>query len=186
MYIGPMFSALSKFILKIIGWKIKGQISKDLHKYILIAAPHTSMWDFPMGLLLRSARKMDVSFMGKHTLFKPPFGFIMRWLGGIPVDRSQKNKMVENLAAEFNKANHLVINIAPEGTREKVDKLKSGFYYIAKAAKVPIVMVVFDFEHKEFRFSAPFYPTDDKEADMAYFWNHFKGVKGKVAENSIF
>ena len=181
-----MFSWISNSILRLFGWKIIGDVAENIPKYVLIAAPHTSWWDFPMGLLLRSARKMNVSFFGKHTLFKPPFGFIFKWLGGIPIDRTQKNQMVDNVVKEFERADRLIINIAPEGTRKKVDRLKSGFYHIAKAAKIPIIMVAFDFENKEFRFSEPFYPTDDQKADMAFIWNHFKGVKGKVPKYSIF
>ena len=180
-----MFSRLSKFILKLLGWEIMGTVPDDIPKAILIAAPHTSWIDFPCGLLVRSALKLKIGFFGKHTLFKPPFGFIFRALGGIPIDRTQKNSMVENMAREFDKADRLLVSLAPEGTRKKVDQLKTGFYHIAKAAKIPIVMVAFDFEHKQFRFSKPFHTTDDQAADMLYIWNYFKGVKGKVAEYSI-
>ena len=141
-------STISKWILRLAGWKIEGKAPVDLKKYVLIAAPHTSWWDFPLGLLIRSASKLNINYLGKHTLFKPPFGFIFKWTGGFPINRSASHNMVKQIVRYYQEEESFAIVIAPEGTRKKVKKLKSGFYYIAKLAKVPIVMIIFDWENK--------------------------------------
>jgi 1-acyl-sn-glycerol-3-phosphate acyltransferase len=179
-----MMSALSKFILKIVGWKITGRVPHNLKKNMLIVIPHTSNWDFPLGLLARSAAKIKVKFVAKHTLFKPGIGWFFKALGGIPVDRSKRGNTVQAMADLYDNRDELSIVIAPEGTRKKVDKLKRGFYFIAKTAKVPIIPIKFDFRVKEVHFGDPFYPTDDERADLDFFEHYFDGVEGKVSENS--
>ena len=151
----------------------------------MIAAPHTSWWDFPLGLLVRSANRLKIKYLGKHTLFEPPFGFLFRWTGGIPIDRTSRHHVVDSLIEAFNKHDEMAIVIAPEGTRKKVDKLKSGFYFIAKGVGIPVVMVTFDFGNKIVSFSQPIEMTEDKEADIKKVWEHYKGVQGKVPENGI-
>jgi len=171
------------FILyKVMGWTISKSYPKDLKKYVIIAAPHTSWRDFTMGILAKFATGLPANYIGKDSLFKPPFGFIFRSLGGAPVDRSQSNNLVDQIVDTFNAKEQFILALSPEGTRKKVDKWKTGFYYIAKGAQVPIVMLALDFEHKDFRFSEPYYPTDDKEADFKHFHAFFKGVKGKNPE----
>jgi 1-acyl-sn-glycerol-3-phosphate acyltransferase len=116
-------------------------------KYVIAVAPHTSWWDFPVGVLARSALHIEhARYLGKSQLFKPPFGWIFRKLGGTPVDRSSSHDMVEQVVKIFNAHDEFVLALAPEGTRQKVQKLRTGFYYIAKGAGVPIVPVGFDFE----------------------------------------
>lgn len=171
-------SRISTWILKCLGWKIVGNIPADLKKFICAVVPHTSNWDFPLGILVRSALNRNVKFIGKHTLFKFPYGFIFYWLGGYPVNRKKSANMVDAVVKIFNEKENFGICLAPEGTRKKVDKLKTGFYHMAKKAGVPIILVQFDYEHKVFVFREPFYPTNDESADFELINNYFKGVKG--------
>ncbi|MCB0578031.1 MAG: 1-acyl-sn-glycerol-3-phosphate acyltransferase [Phaeodactylibacter sp.] len=181
-----MFRAISKFLLRALGWQVVTEFDELPKKYVIIAIPHTSNWDFPIGLMVRSAMGFDAKYVGKDSLFKNPvLGTIMRWLGGYPVDRSKNNNFVDAVVDIFNSKEEFAITIAPEGTRKKVDKLKTGFYFIALGAKVPIIMVKFDWEHKQVVFSRPFFPSGDKEADFAFITDYFRGVKGKNPENSF-
>ncbi len=181
-----MFSQISKFILWLIGWKITGHYPRDLSHVIIAAAPHTSAWDFVIGVLIDSAGKFRANYMGKHTLFKPPFGFIFRWLGGIPVDRTTNHNLVSATVEAFKREPRVHLGIAPEGTRKKVRKLKTGFYHIARMAEVPICLCTFDYAKREVFFDPVlFWPTEDEEADMGYIWEYFKGVRGARPEKGV-
>jgi 1-acyl-sn-glycerol-3-phosphate acyltransferase len=175
-----MLRWFSRFILWIIGWKITGHYPQQLSKVVVAVAPHTSTWDFPLGVLVNSAAPCNANYVGKHTLFQGPFGFFFRWLGGIPVNRSANHNFVSAIVEAFEREERFHLVIAPEGTRKKVDKFKTGFYHIARLAKVPICLCKFDFAAKEVFFDPElFYPTDNETADLAYIWNYFKGVQGK-------
>jgi 1-acyl-sn-glycerol-3-phosphate acyltransferase len=174
---------LSLKILKWIGWKVNFDIKPVPDKFIIAVIPHTSNWDFPLGLLTRSVMGTDTKFVGKSSLFKWPFGGLFRWLGGYPVDRSKHNNFVDSVIDIYKKEKTFSTAISPEGTRKRVDKLKTGFYYIAKGAGVPILLCRFDYANKSVDFSEPFYTTDDKEADFKFMENYFKGVVGKIPEN---
>ena len=177
--------AFSSFILyRLLGWKIINDFPQDIKKYVVIAAPHTSWMDFPIAILSRMTLGTMVNFIGKGSLFKGPFGFLFRLLGGTPVDRSQNNNLVDSIVQLFNSKEEFRLGLSPEGTRKKVAKWKTGFYFIAKGAKVPIVMATLDFENKQIKFSEPYDITDDKEKDFKHFHNFFKGVKGKHSELS--
>ncbi len=178
-----MFGKISAFILRIFGWKIKGRYPVELPKVMLIVMPHTSNWDFPLGILVRSAIRADIKFIAKDSLFRPPFGNIFRWMGGYPVNRSKSSHFVQTMVDIYNREPYFHTVIAPEGTRRKVDKLKTGFYYIAKGGHAALAMCKFDWENKEVVFSEPFYPSDDMEADFERINNYFRGVKGKKPEN---
>lgn len=128
---------------------------------------------------------MKINFVGKKSLFKPPLGWLMRWLGGYPIDRSQRQNRVEFLASVFRSEEEFALAIAPEGTRQKVDKLRTGFYHIARLAEVPIILTRFDFGRKVVTFSEPFFPTGDQEADFEYIHQYFRGVKGCNPELSF-
>ena len=180
-----MFRWLSKLIFKILGWRITGNYPKELNKKIFIAAPHTSNWDFPLGLMGRAIVNDKIKYVAKASLFKPPLGWIMKALGGIPVNRSKSTNFVRSVVEEYKKRDRLAIVIAPEGTRSKVDKFKSGFYFIAKQANIPIIMVFFRYPQKEIFFADPFYPTEDSQKDIAYIEDQYKGIKGKIPENSF-
>ncbi len=171
---------LAKFIFtKILGWKLIGSFPKNTQKYVLIGVPHTSKMDFVIGMLVKLMTKEKINFIGKSSLFKAPFGFFFRALGGTPVDRSKSNNLVDAIIHIFNSKKEFRLAMSPEGTRKKVNKWKTGFYYIAKGAKVPVVLFTFDFGKKQVALSAPYHLSDDKEKDFNYFYNYFKDVKGK-------
>ena len=180
-----MSSYLSQWILNRLGWKIENHLPDNVQKYIVVVAPHTSSWDFPLGLLVRSVLKRNINFVGKKSLFKPPHGILFRWLGGVPVDRSKSNNFVDAVVDMYNDREAFAICITPEGTRKKAEKLKSGFYYIAKGAQIPIVFCTFDFENKIVTFKKPLLPTGTKEEVFEEMYKHFRGVKGKIPENGI-
>lgn len=174
---------ISRFILcNILGWKTYDQFPPDLKKYILIVAPHTSWFDFPLGVLTRSTYGLKANYIGKHTLFKPPFGFIFRALGGTPVDRSKNANMVDAIIDIFNSNENFILALSPEGTRKKLTKWKTGFYFVAKGANVPIVMVGFDYATKSITVAEPYTVTGDLKTDYTHFHNFFKNVHGKVPE----
>jgi 1-acyl-sn-glycerol-3-phosphate acyltransferase len=174
-----MLRAVSQWLLDLFGWKIVGRYPEGVKKFVIIVMPHTSWWDFPLGALVRAALQADINYIGKKSLFRPPFGWFFRWMGGYPVDRSRRANLVDAVVDIFQERENFVLAIAPEGTRKKVDKLKTGFYYIALGAGVPIIMVKFDYEHREVVISEPFRPSGDKDADFRVIINYFKGVKGK-------
>ncbi len=180
-----MLKYFARLVLKILGFKIEGRYPYELNKMIIAVVPHTSNWDFPLGILVKWALKARINFIGKKSLFKRPFGWLFRYLGGIPVDRSKSQNTVQAVAKTYKREENLAIAIAPEGTRSKVDRLKRGFYYIAKLAEIPIILVRFDYGSKIVTFSEPFYTTDDEEADWNHFHEYFKGVKGKNPEKSF-
>ncbi len=164
---------------KLNGWKLNGEFSADLKKMILLVAPHTSWKDILLGLATRSKLKIyTAKFLGKKELFDGPFGWFFRWLGGVPVDRFSKHGMVEQVVDMFNNNEEFKIGLSPEGTRKKVDKLRTGFYHIAKQANVPIVMVGFDFSKKEVVLSEAFYTSDNEEADFKKIIDFFAPIKG--------
>jgi 1-acyl-sn-glycerol-3-phosphate acyltransferase len=182
-----MLSQLSAWIFRIWGWKIVNDVPRDRAKFIIAVGPHTSNWDFPVGVLTRSSRHIDLQWAGKSTLFKWPYGFFFRWVGGVPVERSRRTNFVDAVVKEFAERDHFWLTVAPEGTRKRVDKFKTGFYYIAKGANVPIVFCVFNWEKREVFFDPElFWPTDDVEKDMDFLWNYFKGIQGAVPENGVF
>ncbi len=177
--------SLAKFIyFKILGWKLHGEFT-DLKQCVVIVVPHTSWWDFILGLLVREIVGVKINFIAKENLFKPPFGWFFRWMGGAPIDRSRSNDSVNAIAGIFASREEFRLALSPEGTRKKVSAWKTGFYYIAKAAGVPIVLVAFDFGKKEVKISGPLYPTDNMKADFNKYMEFYKGVVGKVPANSF-
>lgn len=176
--------ALARFIyFKLLGWQIVGNtdFSKNsIKKAVIIAVPHTSWHDFYIGLLLRKISGVKTNFVGKKELFRWPFGYYFRSIGGRPIDRTSGQNKVEAIAKLFEDNEVFRLTLAPEGTRKKVEQWRTGFYYIAKTAKVPIIMFTLDFENKQNKISEPFYPTDDFEGDFEFMHSFFEGVKGKV------
>ena len=162
-------------------WKIINDFP-NLNKYIIIAAPHTSWQDFPIAIMAKFIKGAKINYIGKASLFKWPFGFIFRWLGGAPVDRSKSTNKVQAIVEIFNEKDHFILGLSPEGTRQKVYKWKTGFYYIAKGANLPIVMATLDFKHKQIKISEPYYLTDNMEADFNHFYRYFASVIGKRPE----
>ncbi len=178
-----MLRPLYFLLFKIFGWKINGQLPEGYPKYIIAVAPHTSNWDFPVGLAARSLLRIkNAQFLGKSQLFKPPFGWFFRMLGGHPVDRASNHDMVDQVVKIFSKHEKFILALAPEGTRKKVAKLRTGFYYIAKGAKVPIVPVGFDFRRKEIVVGTLLMPGDNMERDMETILGFYRTIQGKNPE----
>ena len=179
----PILRVISIVILRIIGWETKGkEISHQ--RFVLIAAPHTSNWDFPLMLLVILKLKLEIFWMGKDTLFPFPFAGLMRWLGGIPINRAASHNVVRETVRQFKDNKELVVLIPPEGTRSKVTKWKTGFYHIANLAKVPILLGYVDFKNKQAGFVDFFYPTGDLESDMEEIRKFYAPLKGLIADNS--
>ncbi|NNE31003.1 MAG: acyltransferase [Winogradskyella sp.] len=175
---------LSKIIyFKLLGWKVVGNtdFSKNsVKKAVIIAVPHTSWHDFYIGILLRKIAGVKTNFVAKKELFKWPFGYYFRAVGGKALDRTSGQNKVEAIAQLFEKEDEFRLTLAPEGTRKRVENWKTGFYYIAKKANVPIIMFTLDYKNKQNKVSAPFYPTDDINADLRFMKSFFEGVEGKV------
>lgn len=164
------------------GWSIDGDFDPEIKKSVVIVVPHTSWHDFYVGAFVRKIQGIPIHYVGKKELFKPPFGWYFRWMGGSPLDRTPGQNKVESIAAMFDQKEEFRLTLAPEGTRKKVDQWKTGFYYIAKKAGVPIIPVAFDFGTKTVFIHPAFYPTDDAEADLNYLYSLYEGVVGKVPE----
>lgn len=174
----------SQWLLRLVGWKYSGtELLQHLDQFVVAIGPHTSNWDFPLGLLVRWAGGLQkIRFIGKDSLFRPPFGCIFRALGGIPVVRSQNKNQVEQYIELFKSHPVFAIVLAPEGTRKKTATLKSGYYYIAKGAGVPIVPATIDYKNKSVQFHKPFYTSDDPVKDMAIVEHYISSGQGKYPE----
>ena len=167
------------------GWKIVGGIDANIKKCVMMVMPHTSAHDFYLGIFTRGISGLEINWVGKKELFHFPFGFYFRWMGGEPLDRVGSLNKVDAIAKIFEKHNEFRLGISPEGTRKKVKELRSGFYYIALKANVPIIPVAFDFGRKAVNIGKPFYPTSNYEDDLKVLLNHFNGVFGKIPENGF-
>lgn len=158
-----------------------GSWPEGIKKAVVIVVPHTSWHDFYLGLLVRRILGVEIKYMAKKELFKPPFGWYFKWMGGTPLDRTPGQNKVEAIAQTFEGKEEFRLALAPEGTRKKVKDWKTGFYYIAKTAGVPIVMIAFDFGRKRVKISSPLYPSEVKEEDFKKIKAFYKDVTGKVA-----
>ena len=181
----PMKQIIYKFIFcTLFGWKVIGTIPADLKKCVLIAVPHTSWWDFFLGILSRGILNMEINYVAKKELFIFPFNYFFTWTGGTPLNRQRNENKVDTIAKIFQKKQVFRLAIAPEGTRKKVIEWKTGFYYIALKANVPIIPVAFDYGRKQVVYNEPFYPTGNIENDINLLELYFIDVKGKVLEYS--
>jgi 1-acyl-sn-glycerol-3-phosphate acyltransferase len=169
---------LAKMVLRLFGWRAEGSLDA-YPKCVVVVAPHTSNWDFPVLMLVKIALRLKVRWMGKHTLFRPPFGWLMRWLGGLPIDRSARHNMVEQVVELFRTHDRLMLAIPPEGTRKRAPYWRSGFYYIALGAQVPIVLAYADYRRKVGGVGRVFMPSGDVDADMALIRDFYTGIIGK-------
>lgn len=177
---------LAWWFFKVRGWKIEGSFPYSLKQSVIIAGPHTHNVDFFLGLAVRKKLHFEfVQFLGKKELFNPITGWFFRLLGGHPVNRGKKNNMVDQVVALYHKHERFHIALSPEGTRTKVFKFRTGFYHIAKNAKVPILMVGFDFGQRRVVFADPIFPTENEQADMRLIVDFFKQFKGFVPEYGI-
>ena len=169
------------FFLKVLGWQKEGRLPRG-QKCVLIAAPHTSNWDLFYTICLAFAFRVNPRWMGKDTLFRFPFGSLLRWLGGIPVDRSKANNVVAQSIQTFEEEDELILIVPPEGTRSKVRYCKTGFYYIALGANVPIILGFMDYKQKAGGFGPAFTPTGDIKKDMSAIRSFYAGISGKRPE----
>jgi len=165
-------------LLKLFGWRTEGSLA-DYPKCVVVVAPHTSNWDFPVLVLAAVALRLKVTWMGKHTLFRPPFGWIMRRLGGLPIDRGARHNMVEQAIESFRTHNRQVLAIPPEGTRKRAPYWRSGFYYIALGAQVPIAFGFADYRRKVGGIGGMITPSGDVDADMAIIRDFYSEIIGK-------
>ncbi len=176
-----MLKTVNTIILKLLGWQVSFSLPPR-DKYVLVGAPHTSNWDFPLGLLAMSAVGLRFNWVGKHTLFKGPFGPLMRAIGGIPVDRRGSTGFVKNIIEIFNSREQFVLTIAPEGTRSLTKQWKAGFYHIAMAANVPIALGFIDYPRKRIGIDRLFEPSGDIEADFEILREYYQDKIGKRPE----
>jgi 1-acyl-sn-glycerol-3-phosphate acyltransferase len=170
---------------KIMGWSIKGTMDPEIKKSIIIVVPHTSWHDFYIGLFARGIINLEMNYVAKKELFKFPFGAYFRWMGGAPLNRNSRQNTVEAIAEIFKNREIFRLAIAPEGTRKKVSEWKTGFYYIALKAEVPIIPVAFDYAKKEVVLHNAYYPIGDIQKDFAELKSNFKGVVGRIPENGF-
>jgi 1-acyl-sn-glycerol-3-phosphate acyltransferase len=178
--VNTILRAFSVHFLRMTGWQVQGTLPPGARKSVLIAAPHTSNWDLPYTLMLAFVLQLNVHWMGKASLFRWPFGPVMRWLGGIAVDRSRSGNLVAASAAALVAADGPTqLVVPPEGTRGKTRQWKTGFYYIALEARVPIVLAFVDYERKIGGLGPVFAPTGDVEADLAQIKRFYAPIKGK-------
>lgn len=174
--------SLSQAGLKALGWRTEGLTAQQIAahpKFVLIAAPHTSNWDFPITLMVCFVLRLKVYWMAKASLFRWQIGWLSRWLGGIAIDRSASNNTVQNTINAFAARERLAVVVAPEGTRGKVTHWKTGFYHIAHGAGVPIALAYLDFRHKAGGIGCMFHTTGDIAADMARIQQFYSGITGK-------
>lgn len=175
---GPLVAAFGRWALGVAGWRIEG-IFPDVPKAVLIVAPHTSNWDFPVGLMAKFALRLACRFIAKHSLFWWPLGAFLRAVGGIPVNRAAAADFVAETVRIFDARERLVLVITPEGTRARVAQWKTGFHRIARAAGVPIVLALFDYGRKVVRIGPAFPATEDYEGDLARIQSHITADMAK-------
>lgn len=177
--ISHLFYCLSVLTLKLTGWKVTGDAQKIPDKAMFVAAPHTTNWDLPYALMLAFKLKLPIFWMGKTSIFKFPFGGLMRWLGGIPVERSRSTNLVDAMVQRFRSEDKLLIVIAPEGTRKSVSEWKSGFYHIAHGAEIPLVLGFIDYPNKHGGIGPVFQTSGDYEKDLKEIKAFYTPFRGK-------
>ena len=181
--VNTLLRAGSLTFLRLNGWKVEGALPASAQRCVLIAAPHTSNWDLPYTLMVGFALNLNLYWMGKASLFRWPFGPVMRWLGGIAVERSRTNNLVAASAQALREASGaLQLVVPPEGTRGKVRHWKTGFYFIALEAGVPIVLAFMDYGRKVGGLGPEFTPSGDVDRDMAEIKRFYAGVQGRNAD----
>jgi 1-acyl-sn-glycerol-3-phosphate acyltransferase len=181
-----MKKELYKWIFfKLMGWKIEGSIDPAIKKCVMMVMPHTSSHDFYLGIFTRGITGLEMNWVGKKELFRFPIGFYFKYMGGEPLDRAGGLNKVDSIAAIFQRKETFRLAVAPEGTRKKTDALKTGFYYIALKANVPIIPVAFDFGKKEVNLGKPLMPTGNLEEDLIILNKHFIDVLGKNPKNGF-
>lgn len=172
---------LARALLRLLGWELEARLPPD-PRYVVVVAPHTSNWDFPVGLLAREGMEMDARWVGKKALFRFPHGPIMRALGGVPVDRSRSQNFVDQVVERMRREDEFVLVITPEGTRSRMERWKTGFYYIALGAEVPIALAFVDFGRKRVGVGGWIRPSGDLSSDMERIRDFYRDKTGKRPE----
>ena len=167
------FPAFGRAMMRLTGWTFRGALPA-LPKFVIIVAPHTSNWDFPVGVFALFALDHESRWFGKASLFRPPMGFLLRMIHGRPVSRDTPEGMVAEMAAAVRAEPQFVLALAPEGTRKSVDHWRTGFYRIAEAADIPIVAVSFDWSRKEIGINPPVHPSGNLATDVAALQAHYR------------
>jgi len=176
-----MIKSISQFILRVIGWQAHSTIPA-LEKYVLIGAPHTTNWDFPLALLALSSLGMKFNWVGKHTLFWWPLRVFLEAIGGIPVNRSGGSAFLKQAIELYKERNKLILAIAPEGTRSRTSHWKSGFYVIARKANVPIVLGSMDYPTKQIKIGMALMPSGNIDDDFERIREFYRGTIGKYPD----
>ena len=186
--VAPLLKRLSLGWLRVRGWQVQGALAPEAARSVVIAAPHTSNWDLPYTLMVAFALRLNPYWMGKHTIFKAPFGPVMRWLGGIAVNREQSNNLVAASAQAIREADGpLQLIVPPEGTRGRTRHWKTGFWHIAREARVPVVLAYLDYERRVCGLGPLLWPGEEVEADMVTvkaFYAPFKGLRPDLFDQS--
>jgi 1-acyl-sn-glycerol-3-phosphate acyltransferase len=177
-----MLRHFARLSLKLAGWRVDDRFPRD-DKYVLVVAFHTSNWDFIYGILAKWSLQERLNFVAKHTLFRAPFGYMFRAMGGIPVDRRMRHGFIDKMVEQFSCRDVMKLAILPEGTRSHVKYWKTGFYYIAVQAKVPIALGYFDYANKIVGVGKTFYPSGDIEKDMHVIREFYADKTGKHPQN---
>lgn len=172
--------AAGRAILGLYGWNVEGEVP-NLPKFVVAVAPHTSNWDFVIGVAVMFALGLKIAFLGKHSIFVWPFSMILRWMGGVPVDRASPHGVVGESIRAFSACDSLILAIAPEGTRKPVAHFREGFLHIARGAGVPVVLAALDYGHKCVRFGPTIQPGADLTAERELIEAYFSTIRGKRA-----
>lgn len=175
---------LGTTVLKLMGWSYSGSFP-CCTKMILAVAPHTSNWDFVLGIAVAFNLRLKISFFGKHSIFIPPFDRILRRLGGIPIERSTKHGVVDGMVDKMREAKSMVLCLAPEGTRSPISPWKTGFLHIAHKASVPVFLVAFDYKKKLIEFGPLHNISDNTQYELNRIYQHFRQAHGKYPEKMI-
>lgn len=178
-------SKIAAFLYRLLGWKTVGSIPPELKKYVILAAPHTSNWDFFYGRLYFYIFKIPVKFFIKKEWFFFPMGYFFDLMGGVPVDRSKNTNLTDEIAKSFAGRNEMAMMVTPEGTRSYSPEWKKGFYFIAQKANVPIILGFLDYSKKEAGFGPVFYPTGDVDKDIEEIKNFYRTKKGRFPEKGV-
>lgn len=165
------------------GWRVEGRMP-DVRRLVLIVGPHTSSWDFVIGIAAKIALGLRIRFLGKHTLFRPPLGWLMRWFGGIPVRRETSTETVQQVIEQFAIEEQLFLALSPEGTRRKVERWRSGFWHIAHGAGVPILPVGIDYSTRSIRVGEPIAAGDDLDTTIVQLKAWYRGIEGRFPERA--
>lgn len=181
----PLIEWIGRTALKLMGWRIEGELPR-LDKFVAIGAHHTSNWDFVIFIALKFVLRLNARWFGKHSIFRWPFGGLMRSWGGIPIQRHLSLNMVEQAIQGFRDNREFILVLSPEGTRRKVERWKMGFYHIALGAGVPIVPGALDFANRRVVIGAPFQPTGDAEADLQALLAFFRPYVPKKPEYAFY